>query len=108
MRERKCLNRLDQTLNRLYPASSLVQGLCSVQLSPCVNRAEHCLLDSKQRSGHIYYVSASWCSVSTVVFYLHPGAHPYLLGSKDDKDNLLFRATLDLFLFTSSRVHMRK
>ena len=37
VRECKCANQLNWTLNRLYPASYLVQSLCNVWLSLCEN-----------------------------------------------------------------------
>lgn len=42
MRRRKCPSQLAWTLNWLYPASSQVQSLFNVRLSPCLNRAAHC------------------------------------------------------------------
>lgn len=42
MRQRKCPSQLAWTLNWLYPASSQVQSLFNVWLSPCLNRAAHC------------------------------------------------------------------
>lgn len=38
----KCPNQLAWTLNWLYPASSQVQSLFNVWLSPCLNRGGHC------------------------------------------------------------------
>lgn len=46
--QRSCLwkhkysKQLDWTPNWLFPVSSLVQNLCSFQMSPCVNRTRHC------------------------------------------------------------------
>ena len=51
--QRSCMcepNHSDWTLNRLYPASSLVQSPCNVQLSPCVNTAGLSPENSQQAS----------------------------------------------------------
>ena len=61
--ECKCPNQLDQTLNRLYPASSLVQSPCNVWLSPCVNTAAHFLENSQQAGGHVDEVSIMWLAL---------------------------------------------
>lgn len=54
MWEHKCPNQLDQTFNRFVPASSLVQSLCNVRLSPCVNRAGHCPENSQPLDPVLY------------------------------------------------------
>lgn len=62
--ENKCPNQLDQTLNRLYPASSLVQSPCNVRLSPCVHRTDHCPENSQWASGQDDNVSIMWMAQS--------------------------------------------
>lgn len=60
MWEHKCPNQLNWTLNRLYPASSLVQSPCNVWLSPCENKAGNCPENSQRASRCVDDVSIRW------------------------------------------------
>lgn len=85
MREHKCPNRLDQTINGLYSASSLVQGLCNIRLRTCVNRAGNCPENSQPASGRVIGSPFNRCHLwlcfkLCVSFYLRYGGGPPRFG----------------------------
>lgn len=71
---RKCLYQLYRALSGLYPASCLVPIACIVQLSPCVNRAGHCLENSLQGnwkiSVHMFCILLACILLSTLILIL--------------------------------------
>lgn len=75
MWELRWLNQLNWTLNGFYPARSLVQSLCNIQLS--VNSAGHCSANTQEADILMMFILWDWCK---------PGKCKYLTVKK--RDNL--------------------